>query len=92
MTKHRSQALTPALMKVKFDSLPSAVGGTYSLSWGTTDFTVWTDDKKHTKLSSGTTFSASPTGTISPVYVEGVSKTNTMGADQLTLRASKNTP
>ena len=59
----------PDLVQVTLQPLPASVGGTYTLSWNSTDFRVWTDQYKDAQLSSGATFSAT---TGHSVYLEAL--------------------
>jgi hypothetical protein len=73
------------LQQVTLDSLPSSIGGTYSLSWDTSDFTVWSDAYKHQQLSTGVTFSASQTPAPA-VFIEAVDTSARSAVDSLILR------
>ena len=59
----------PDLVQVTLQPLPSAVGGTYTLSWDTNDFRVWTDPYKDSQLTSGATFSATAGHSV---YLEAI--------------------
>ncbi|HSZ54807.1 MAG TPA: PKD domain-containing protein, partial [Tepidisphaeraceae bacterium] len=79
------------LLEVTFDQLPTSVGGTYTISWSSPDFTVWSDAEKDTQLTSGYSFAAAPVGTsIAPVFLEGMSISSQMAANGMTLTWTSN--
>jgi len=66
----------PELLQVSLQPLPASVGGTYSLSWNTSDCRVWADPYKSSQLASGATFSATAARSV---YLEAIAvpQTNT---------------
>lgn len=72
----------PDLVEVTLNGLPTAVGGTYSVSWNTSDFNVYADPYKNEAVTSGQTYSATAAHTV---YIEGVSISPQTGVNVLKL-------